>query len=480
MTHREEDDRRIHRQPLAWENQPLFFAVSLLYNSARKGEHMTGAPQPIGHLIDSELVPAITTDAPANGRPQLTLVPEYIPAEVSLENLGFFTPSSKRIKDIYVKEKVLGEKISPNGTKGTIKAEISANHKLGLPITSDFDYYRAFLKICYEAADPQGRLYMPIVVPTKKLLRYAGKQENAVRWKEVEEWFDRMAGTLIKGGIYQAKRGYYDERFTGTLFSQVVLTGGMMKNGEIAATNYVWLAPWFLANYFRHHLRPVDLTFHQNLRKPIAKALYPLLETGWYASGGKPYAKRYSELCTEFLLANRQHISRIREQLDPAHQELAEERFLAKWYYRESADKTDYIITYHPGKKFFADQKAKEERRQKAEGSIKGQARAMAHKESPPTKEPTPDEPISHQESEAKKALLVEDILKVTGDLQSAVFYALVARKVDSQTIYRAISETKEADRNGDIRTTRARYFTDLVKRYAAERGVILGKERGD
>jgi hypothetical protein len=78
-----------------------------------------------------------------------------------------------------------------------------------------------------------------------------------------------MAGTLIKGGVYQAKHRYYDEGFMGTLFSQVVLSGGKMKNGEIAETNYVWLAPWFLANYFHHHLRPVDLTFHQRLRKPI-------------------------------------------------------------------------------------------------------------------------------------------------------------------------------------------------------------------
>ena len=455
------------------DNHRLFFAAHLLYKGARKGKHMNRAPQRDGHLIDSQLVPAITTDSQSNGCPRLVLVPEYIPAEVSLENLGFFTPSSKRIKTIYVKEKVLGDKIGPDGTKRTVKAKISANHELGLPITSDLDYYRAFLKICYEAADPQGRLYMPIIVPTKKLLRYAGKTENARALQEVREWFDRMAGTLIKGGIYQAKRGYYDESFTGTLFSQVVLTGGRMKNGEIAETNYVWLAPWFLANYFHHHLRPVDLTFHQNLRKPIAKALYPLLETGWYASGGKPYSKSYRDLCGEFLLTEYSALTRIKQQLDPAHQELKNEMFLAKWDYRESADKTDYIITYYPGKKFFEDQKAKGERRQKVEQIVIGERQAA-------TPKTTPDEKPARQESEVKKALLVEDILKVTGDVQSAVFYTLVARKVDSQTIYRALAETKEASRNGEIRTTRARYFTDLVKRYAAERGIVLGKERGD
>lgn len=434
---------------------------------------MNRAPQPDGHLIDSELVPTTTKDTHRNRRPLLTLVPEYVPAEVSLENLGFFTPSSKRIKNIYVKEKVLGEKIGPNGIKRTVKAKISANHELGLPITSDFDYYRAFLKICYEAAGPQGRLYMPIAAPTAKLMRYAGKIESAREKREVREWLKRMAYTGFEGAVYRAKTKVYEDGFVGTVFSLVILQGKPMKNGDLAETNYVWLAPWFLANYFHHHLRPVDLSFHQRLRKPIAKALYPILETGWYASGGKFYAKRYSELCAEFLLTEHPSLSLVKRQLDPAHQELVKERFLAKWDYRESVDKTDYIITYYPGKKFFEDQKAKEERRQKIEQIVIGERQAA-------TPKPTPDEQISRQESEAKKAILVEDILKVTGDLQSAVFYTLVARKVDSQTIHRALAETKEAFRNGEIRTTRARYFTDLVKRYAAERGIVLGKERGD
>ena len=93
--------------------------------------------------------------AQARGSADLSelITPEYIPAEVFLENMGFFTPSSKRIKGIYVKEKKVGEKIDSDGARHTLKIEISANHKLGLPVTSDLDYYRAFLKICDEVVD---------------------------------------------------------------------------------------------------------------------------------------------------------------------------------------------------------------------------------------------------------------------------------------------------------------------------------------
>src|SRR5919106_4637793 len=64
---------------------------------------------------------------------ELSAVPDYISAEVFLENSGFFTPSSKRVKGIYTKEKIIGEKIYPDGTTRLIKTKISANYELGLP-----------------------------------------------------------------------------------------------------------------------------------------------------------------------------------------------------------------------------------------------------------------------------------------------------------------------------------------------------------
>ena len=93
---------------------------------------------------------------------ELLTPPEYIQAEAFLEVSGYFTPSSKRIKSIYTKEKKLREYIDERGNKRAVKVEVSANHKLGLPITSDLDYYRAFLKICDEIVDRDGRFRLPI------------------------------------------------------------------------------------------------------------------------------------------------------------------------------------------------------------------------------------------------------------------------------------------------------------------------------
>jgi hypothetical protein len=53
-------------------------------------------------------------------------------------------------------------------------------------------------------------------------------------------------------------------------------------------------------------------------------------------------------------------------------------------------------------------------------------------------------------------------------------FYVSVVRNVSANTIYRALSTTKQANALGEIKTTRARYFTTVIKKLAAEQGIRL------
>lgn len=378
---------------------------------------------------------------------ELSTPPEYIQAEAFLEMSGFFTPSSKRIKGIFVKEKKLREYTDEQGKRRTLKVEISANHKLGLPITSDLDYYRAFLKICDDIVDRDGRFKLPIAVPTTTLLRYAGKSDGSRELREVRSWFKRMTGTLIEGAIYRAKRKDFDEGFVGTLFSQVIMRGETMRNGKNADTNYVWLSPWFLSNYYHRYTRPIDFEFYKRLRKPIAKSLYTLMENGWYAASGKPYTKSYRALCEEFLLTHHTKFSYIKQQLDPSHRELKSVGFLESWSYHQSANGVDYIITYYPGQKFFADQKAKDVRRQLATQIDAWQL-------------PSPQlDLIDHTN------LLLSDILDICGDQKNQASYQKIVKNYPEPLIRMALSETHHAQIEGRITKTRGAYFTDTLKR---------------
>jgi hypothetical protein len=381
--------------------------------------------------------------------------PEYIRAEAFLEVSGFFTPSSKRIKSIYVKEKKLREYVDELGKRRIIKVAIHANHTWGLPITSDLDYYRAFLKICDETVDNDGRFpRMPIGVPTSTLLRYAGKNDSTIERREVRLWFKRMIGTVIDGAIYRAKKKDFDEGFVGTLFSQVIMRGESMRNGKIADTNYVWLSPWFLSNYYHRYTRPIDFEFYKRLRKPIAKSLYTLLENGWYAAEGKPYIKSYRALCDEFLLTYHRYLSDIKQQLDPSHYELQRAGFLETWAYRKSANGTDYIITYYPGKKFFDDQQAKDARRQLAEQIDNWQS--------------TTSSPQLDLIDRAD--LLLSDILDICGDRKNTAAYLTILKAYPEPLIRMALSETRQAQLEGCITKSRGAYFTDTLKRLSQYR----------
>jgi hypothetical protein len=368
-----------------------------------------------------------------------------IPAEVFLETLGFFTPSSKRLRGIYTKEKVVGTRMAADGTPRTIITKISANHELGLPITADLDYYRAFLKILADTLEDGRRLRLPLAVPTRQLLRYADKADGINSRREVRTFLKKMALTGIEGGVYQAKRRDFTEGFVTTVFRQVVVRGETLRHGEVADTNYVWLAPWFLANYLRGYVRQVDLAFHNRLRKPIAKALYPLLATGWYASGGQPYEKRYSALCAEFLLRQERYLSKMQEKLDPAHAELQREGFLHHWAYRQAADAQAWVIIYWPGETFVDAQEARVTRQQR-----------MAPQAGAPLRIPTAQRP------------LLEEVVEACGDRQNTAAYRKALRDHPEALIRMVLAETRQAANEHRIEKSRGAFFFDTLHRLAA------------
>ena len=189
------------------------------------------------------------------------------------------------------------------------------------------------------------------------------------------------------------------------------------------------------------------------MRKPIAKSLYTLLENGWYASEGKPYAKSYRALCEEFLLTHHRHISYIKQQLDPSHKELQNLGFIETWTYHKTSKGDDYIISYHAGKKFFDDQQEKEVRREVAIRIDTGNRQ----------------EPIQPSQLELtdRTSALLADILTTCGDPHSEGSYRKLIATHSEELIRTALSETRQAKLEGRIIKSRGAYFTDTLKRLA-------------
>jgi hypothetical protein len=410
-------------------------------------------PEPYNDALDLEVLTPELDDA---------ILADYVQAETFLENSGYFTPSSKRISDIYTKTKKFKEIADKEGGKRTLQVKITANHELGLPTTSDLDFYRALQKILDEIIDSRGRIPQPVAVSVKRLIRYAGKiysQQNRIA---ATEFLKRLALTGIIGSIYVAKRKEYQEMVTGVV-RNLYFRGEVMKNGDVAKHTRIIFSAWFLSNYYYRNVRPLDYTFYQQLRKPIAKSLYTLLGNGWYASRGNPFRKTYASLCDEFLLRKYVHLSDIQRQLDPAHEELKRLRFLDHWEFHQSSNgKNGYVITYYAGKKHFEDLQAQKKRRELAEQIT--EAEIIKENAQLGLIDPT-----------QKHQLLLADILAICGDHENQAAYLKIIKEYSEPLIRMALSETKNARLEKRINKTPGAYFTDTIKRLAELRARANG-----
>lgn len=268
--------------------------------------------------------------------------------EKNLNSLGFFSPSSKSKK---TKKVITIIRELPGGIKTEAKATI-VGHDTGLPNTADLDKYLAFQIIVAELKKKHGTIQNPVGFTTYQLLKLLGLKPVGKRYKEVEEWLDRMSATWIKseGAIYLAKtKRYVKDRFH--VFDRAVSMGQEIEDGRCADQNYVWLSSWQLENLNHNYVLPIDLAEYQRLRSSIAKALVPLLYI-WFYTTSRPIQKRYRDLCQFLCIRAYPQISRAREKLQPGMNELKEIGYLADWDLTHTVDGADFKLILTKGKVF--------------------------------------------------------------------------------------------------------------------------------
>jgi hypothetical protein len=98
--------------------------------------------------------------------------------------------------------------------------------------------------------------------------------------------------------------------------------------------------------------------------------------------------------------------------------------------------------------KFFAEQNAREERRELAEQIEKG------------AKDSCPSSPVDTADS-----VLLEDILSFCGDKHNQGAYVKAMQDYPEGLLRMALSETRQADRERRIRKSKGAFFMDSLKR---------------
>jgi hypothetical protein len=283
--------------------------------------------------------------------------PDFVRMEKNIAAFGFFTPSSKRIKNV---PKIIRFTQTIDGNRVEAEVKISPNVEYGIPITADQDKYLAFQKIIERCKRETGKIENPITFSAAELIRLLGQSDAGLNFKEVYEWLDLMQGTQIKsqGAIWIAgKKRFATDVFN--LFSRVKRVGDELDDGTVADKNYVWLSDWYLENLNAHYLLPVDFESYKKLKNNIAKALIPLLQVWLFASRETgSFEKRYSEICQVLNIKIYKYVSDIKRFFGRSLDELVTHGYLASWEVTKTSDGRDFKIVFRHGYKFYADRKA--------------------------------------------------------------------------------------------------------------------------
>jgi Replication initiator protein A len=295
---------------------------------------------------------------------------EFVKVEKNLASLGFFTPSSKRLRN--AQEKSFTITTVTDGQRLELKGTIIPSAKYGLPITADQDKWIALCKILTDIIRKEGRVTNPVSFTSAEILRLLHKHRHSGKnYREVEEWLDVLFSTTIfsEGVVYLAgEKRRIKDRYR--VFERAVSFGKELSDGKVADKNYVWFSDWQIQNINNNHLLPIDLEAYRELKNHIAKALVPLLQIWLYATRREGvYEKRYDELCQFLNIQQYRYESLIKRTLGPSLDELKEFGYLADWQIERTSDGESYKIVLYHGEKFHRDRRTRESKKLNTNGT---------------------------------------------------------------------------------------------------------------
>ncbi|MBA3438891.1 MAG: replication initiator protein A [Pyrinomonadaceae bacterium] len=281
---------------------------------------------------------------------------DFIKVEKNLTSLGFFTPSTHKIRTPQAKEVSFTR--THEGKRERVSVTIAPSVLSSLPTTADQDKYLAFQKIITDRRQDGEAIRNPISFTSAELLRSLDRRVDAGKnYDDIESWLDRMTSTTVisKSAVYFAgRKSWATDRFH--VFERAVSIGQELPDGTVADKNYVWLSEWQLENINNNYVLPIDFETYKQLKNYISKALVPILQVWLYTSQEEgAFEKRYDEFCQYLNVRQYEHLSKIKEKLSPALDELVAHGYIASWQIERASDGESFKVVLNHGRKFFAD-----------------------------------------------------------------------------------------------------------------------------
>ena len=138
-------------------------------------------------------------------QPEILPSTEFVKVEKNLASLGFFTPSSKRLRN--AQEKSFTITTVADGERMELKGTIIPSAKYGLPITADQDKWIALCKILTDIMRKEGRVTNPIAFTSACYESIATAEKIIAKWKSGSTYCFRRQFSLKGSCISRMKNG---------------------------------------------------------------------------------------------------------------------------------------------------------------------------------------------------------------------------------------------------------------------------------
>jgi Replication initiator protein A len=215
---------------------------------------------------------------------------------------------------------------------------VRAAHGRGLPGRYDQDVYVALMQLIDAKGLPEDGW---VSFSVYELVELMGKQHSGREYGQVRESLQRLATTSIesKNAFYhKGRKAYISDAFS--LLTEARLAEYEGIAGERRDRNRVHLSQYFVESYRANYLKHIDAGFYFSLSSPIAKRLYRLVDKK--RGGRKSWEVELFSLKSRIPLSDYKYVSKIKEKLAPAHDELTTKGFLKGVSYRQNDAGQEY------------------------------------------------------------------------------------------------------------------------------------------
>lgn len=255
--------------------------------------------------------------------------PPLVQVESNVEEWPVFQLGRSKADSVSVERMVDGE----DGSSLHQRMEVSSPGKYRLPGRFDYDVYSAVLELL------EVRGGMPedgtITFSLHELILLMDIEPSGKTYEEVKRSLRRIAATVLESDNAFWSRG--QQRHISDTFRlwDVAFDAVTDRNGS-DSRHQIEFGKLFQRSFEEQYLRGLDIDFFWSLKSPVAKRLYRLVDLK--RAGSRSWSTELFDLQKHIPIGPYAYISKVKEKLSAAHDELLERGFLSDISYPQKTE----------------------------------------------------------------------------------------------------------------------------------------------